>query len=75
MLGGTVPENKMMGTSGLIFFISFASSDPVVPCNMWSDIVAHTGASRRVFKGVIRRGHSDDIEAVLFQNLFPQGQI
>jgi hypothetical protein len=50
MPSGTVPENKMMGTSGLIFFISFASSDPVVPCNMWSDIVAHTGASRRVFR-------------------------
>jgi hypothetical protein len=50
MLGGTVPENKMMGTSGLTFFISFASSDPVVPCNMWSDIVAHTGASRRILR-------------------------
>jgi hypothetical protein len=46
-LSGRVPENKMMGTSGLIFFISLASSAPVFPCSMWSAITAQTGDSRR----------------------------
>jgi hypothetical protein len=73
-LSGAVPEYKIIGTSGLILFISPASKAPVVV----EKVVGYRGAYRGLAQNpqsLVRRGRADDVIATLLQECLSQGQV